>query len=371
MSELMNNAATRRHIRRQLLTTTSALVLIAAVAGVAQAADDADRPTVWVELGAHLDRIDGGHEQFAPPGIVNSPRASNLVESPLSVQRPARYGFGGEAKVEFAPHGTDWSFSAAMRYGRSNSRRTAHQQTALPPYPTVQGINSAPPGLKLADEATGKTSENHTILDFMAGKDVGLGIAGSSSKIGFGIRFAQFTSSADVDMKSRTDIYVTPTKYNNLYVHEYLGSLKDKRSFQGLGPSISWDASAPIAGSADDAQFTLDWGLNAAVLFGRQKVRGHHQTIGEYISQTNLQAYKYGTFSRYVKSGAPPRSHSVVVPNVGGFAGFSLKFPNAKVSLGYRADFFFGAMDGGIDARKTYDRTFHGPFAKISIGLGG
>jgi hypothetical protein len=60
-----------------------------------------------------------------------------------------------------------------------------------------------------------------------------------------------------------------------------------------------------------------------------------------------------------------------VVPNIGGFAGFSLKFPNARVSLGYRADFFFGAMDGGIDTRKTYDRNFYGPFAKISIGLGG
>jgi len=42
-----------------------------------------------------------------------------------------------------------------------------------------------------------------------------------------------------------------------------------------------------------------------------------------------------------------------------------------KVSLGYRADFFFGAADTGIDARKTSDLSFHGPFAKLSIGLGG
>jgi len=61
----------------------------------------------------------------------------------------------------------------------------------------------------------------------------------------------------------------------------------------------------------------------------------------------------------------------VIVPNIGGFAGLSLRFPNAKVSFGYRADAFFGAMDGGIDARKTYDRDFYGPFATISIGLGG
>jgi hypothetical protein len=71
----------------------------------------------------------------------------------------------------------------------------------------------------------------------------------------------------------------------------------------------------------------------------------------------------------------PPRIHdrsrSVVVPNVGVLAGFSFRYPNAKVSFGYRADMFFGAMDMGIDQRDVKDRTFHGPFASVSIGLGG
>ena len=65
------------------------------------------------------------------------------------------------------------------------------------------------------------------------------------------------------------------------------------------------------------------------------------------------------------------RSRSVVVPNLGGFAGLSMNYPNAKVSFGYRADFFFGAMDTGIDARHSSNVGFHGPFATISIGLGG
>ena len=65
------------------------------------------------------------------------------------------------------------------------------------------------------------------------------------------------------------------------------------------------------------------------------------------------------------------RSRSVVVPNVGGFAGLSVKYPNVKVSFGYKADFFFGAMDGGIDVRRTEDVGFHGPYASVSIGLGG
>jgi hypothetical protein len=65
------------------------------------------------------------------------------------------------------------------------------------------------------------------------------------------------------------------------------------------------------------------------------------------------------------------RSRSVAIPNVGGFAELSYHYANAKISMGYRADFILGAMDGGIDTRKTYDRNFHGPFATISIGLGG
>ena len=60
-----------------------------------------------------------------------------------------------------------------------------------------------------------------------------------------------------------------------------------------------------------------------------------------------------------------------VVPNLGGFAGFSVKYPNAKVSFGYKADFFFGAMDGGNDVRRVEDIGFHGPYASASIGLGG
>jgi hypothetical protein len=65
------------------------------------------------------------------------------------------------------------------------------------------------------------------------------------------------------------------------------------------------------------------------------------------------------------------RSHMVTIPNIGGFAGLSYRFPNAKISAGYRADFFFGAKDSGLETRSTTDVGFHGPYATISIGLGG
>jgi len=112
----------------------------------------------------------------------------------------------------------------------------------------------------------------------------------------------------------------------------------------------------------------FDWGVNAALLFGRQKTKTHHQTTALYHSE---HAYVFHKTTAYVHPATHTRSRGVVVPNIGAFAGFSVKYPNAKVSFGYKADFFFGAMDGGIDVRHTEDVGFHGPYASVSIGLGG
>ena len=72
----------------------------------------------------------------------------------------------------------------------------------------------------------------------------------------------------------------------------------------------------------------------------------------------------------YDHPASPARSKSVSVPNLGGFAGLSLRYANAKLSLGYRADMFFSAVDAGIDTAKKEDRGFYGPFASISVGIG-
>jgi len=97
--------------------------------------------------------------------------------------------------------------------------------------------------------------------------------------------------------------------------------------------------------------------VNAALLFGRQKAKmSHHSTTAFYNERPPVTR---------------TRSRRVTVPNVGGFAGLSYRFPNAKLSAGYRADFFFGAKDGGLETRKSVDVGFYGPFATISIGLGG
>ncbi len=44
-------------------------------------------------------------------------------------------------------------------------------------------------------------------------------------------------------------------------------------SFLGIGPSVSWSGDISVIGNEEGA-VTVDWGVNAAILFGRQKSKG-------------------------------------------------------------------------------------------------
>lgn len=153
--------------------------------------------------------------------------------------------------------------------------------------------------------------------------------------------------------------------------YDFHGIAQNERSFWGVGPTLAWDLSMPIGGG-DDGGFSFDWGVNAAVLFGRQKSVGHQQTAAYHYQQKYHGARNPSYEMAYPpKSANHDRSRSVVVPDVGGFAGISLHWPNANVSISYRGDFFFGAMDGVVDSPISKDRNFYGPYASFSVGLGG
>ena len=430
MSELMNVRNNSRDLRWRLLTTASALALLAAVYGTneSEAADqDADRPTVWIELGGQLERMSGSEEAFSPPFMASITQANLL--SALDVQKPPAFAIGEEGKISFQPENSDWVFSASIQYGRSSANTHRHQQTAnakVPvavPFPPafhrpsqylIKGTYYPNLHSKFAD---GQASErqSHLVLDFQAGKDVGLGLFGGhgSSVVSAGVRIVQFTSQKNVSLNALPDLQyptapITGTFYKALSAlyafrdadpkfHAYSAMINSQRSFHGVGPSLAWSASAPFAGSLDRGELSFDWGVNGAVLFGRQKASGHHKSKalsyhmtmwrgGDEADQqfTNLAVANHPTPYGHEDYSYTPhatghranvagfnRSRSVVVPNLGGFAGISFQYSSAKVSFGYRADFFFGAMDGGIDTRQTEDRGFFGPFATISIGLGG
>ena len=372
MSELTNSQCSIQALRWKLLATVSALALLGTSIDVAQAAnDDADRPVVWIELGGQLNRLEDGGERFVPPFVAANLRAG--FASPLALEKPPLYSLSESGKISFQPEGSDWVFSASIRYGRSEDKRYHDQQTDNPPV----GLGAVGTGAKhrYAETTTG-SSETHEISDFMAGKDIGLGALGTNgtSVLSGGLRFAQFQSRSSTSLYSDPD-YSHPDMTTSVagpkYFHNFGAVSHNEKSFTGVGPAISWDASTSLNGHTPNGQLTFDWGLNAAVLFGRQKSVGYHQTKGKlstgYISLPQIGKYFHTT--HYTHGLSHNRSRMVAVPNVGATAGLSFRYANAKVSFGYRVDEFFGAMDGGLDTRKSYNQEFYGPFATISIGL--
>jgi hypothetical protein len=386
MSELMNQSTNGGSFRPQLLTTVSLFALLSSIylADDAKAADDTnDRPTVWIELGGQLERQTGLGAAFAPPFIAANPDSAAFKPvSLVEAQNPPNFSFGGDGRISFQPEDSRWVFSAAIRYGRSNSSKRTTQSTpgrvvrdVFPsyygpgqPYIITQHVEGV-----FADVQT-KQSENHAILDFQVGRDVGLGLFGkaATSVLNLGVRFAQFASKMNVTMHAIPNIEVTnffggaPSYvargyyFGTVHYHHYTASEQSTRSFHGIGPSLSWTGSIPIFDNPETSEIAIDWGANAAILFGRQRASGSLQSGGGAKQQYGI--YRIGNFNR---------DRSVIAPNAGGLAGISFRYANAKISLGYRGDFFFGAMDAGDDMRKTQTVGFYGPFASISVGIGG
>lgn len=384
MSELINTSGRGKQFLWQLMSTASALVLLGAASASVQArsADDEDRPTVWIELGGALQRVDTSEAKYSPPFLFGEKRPDPETVDPLSVGHLPRSAFGGEGRITFAPQGSSWNFSAAARFGRSEAHQRLHQQSsATAPLANVDITGFIPPYQHVFQfiDAKQDSQETHAILDFQVGKDVGFGMfgRGSSSVVSAGVRFAQFDSKSSISFASDTDAYIHVHYFTfgalrvpaitNAYYHNYHATAAVSRNFHGIGPSLSWNASAPILGTAQDGGVVLDWGLNAAILFGRQKANVHHQSTAQY--HHGKYAYTPRVTEYPDRSPDKHRSHTVTVPNIGAFASLTYQIQNFKIRAGYRADFFFGAMDGGLDARKTEDEKFYGPFATVSLGL--
>jgi hypothetical protein len=51
--------------------------------------------------------------------------------------------------------------------------------------------------------------------------------------------------------------------------------------------------------------------------------------------------------------------------------GLSYEIQRVKIGAGYRWERYFNVLDGGYDEHRSYDRTFDGPYFKVSVGFGG
>ena len=51
--------------------------------------------------------------------------------------------------------------------------------------------------------------------------------------------------------------------------------------------------------------------------------------------------------------------------------GLSYEIQRIKVSTGYQWERYFNVLDAGYAEHRSYDRTFDGPYLKVSVGFGG
>jgi len=343
----MSELAYSKHnpaIRWQLLASASALAILANLA-VAPAAV-ADDTHFSIELGGSYGMQAGGSTgwflPFAAPGNngggggeggeggeggdatrIHSPFGPNGAVLPTK----ARQSWDFVGSLKFQPADSDLIFSAGVKFGRTARHNTGAVFTQTTDYgtSTYSGVSTH--------------RESHVNLDFQVGKDFGLGMFGleGSSVFSAGLRYAHFTARTNTG-------FSTSTKYFTGF-----GATTARRSFTGVGPMISWEASAPFGAMGSDS-ISIDWGVNAAVLFGKQRSAG----ILVYDDGYTL---------------ATARSRNATIPELGGFAGLSYRPADSalKVSFGYRVDAAFGVLDGGVFQRVDVDRIEHGPFLKIGF----
>jgi iron complex outermembrane receptor protein len=353
--------------------------------------NDADnkRPQIWLTLGGDFAMMGASQQPYVPP--FSSLIVSDLP-TPAEIQKTPMAGFDWSASLSYQPDDSDWVLKAGIRYGRSLRKNNTHKSQPLQtrdfkyqsgakvqcpevnPYPNYASLCRSAYINNFVD-AQDRESERHMMIDFTLGKDVGIGMFGEGSKqtLSAGVRVAQFTSGNSGLFNSDPNYYFGPKtgpfqKYHNIYT----AGMQEKRSFNGIGPEVTWDASSPVLGDPASGQLALDWGINAAVLFGRQRVNIHHQRSQCHFSHAGLQSlYTCYTVPSQNKTETIKRSRSVTVPNLGGYLGLSVLYNDAKVSFGYRTDDFFGAMDGGEDNAKRFNRSFSGPYMNLSLGFGG
>jgi hypothetical protein len=318
----MRRPSARARLRWRLLASVSAVALFVSVGFHRKA--HAEEP-------APLPVVDPGRWQIAFEGQLTVYGGGDTVWSCDCSGVPLTIGpdYGGDIGISITRvmENGGWLASFGVRYGRSAETDESDRYGS---YPVFFGSNAS-------------HVEQHGIVDFAVGRDVGLGtfgLPGAASTITAGLRIAHFQ--ADTDVGYSISIYGYATSAPG----------KIKRNFTGAGPRLAWNGSVPIK---RNPAFSFDWGVAGAILFGRQEADFSFSSPGGYVTS------------------AYARKKSVVVPNVEAFAALSWQLPetSARFSAGYRIDAYFNVIDGGQEEPDSIDRIIHGPFARFTIELDG
>jgi iron complex outermembrane receptor protein len=337
---------------------------------------DPGQPYRWqVEIGASTNRFLADDQAFKP-GFVNAYQAP--LKFPLSLQdQDLDWGDQRDIKISFAPT-PGWRVAAAYRYGRTDGSGRAASYQQLPGGVRTGGIL----GPRYYDGpinygiSTVSNSEEHSIIDFMVGKDVGIGAwgEGGQSQLGFGLRYAQFKSSSSAGLQGTPDWFfpaVDETKYPSDHHSEFAADLTSEREFKGVGPVLSWEASRQLFAADNLGRVGLDWSVSGGVLFGKQTTRVEGNKQGEYHHwpQGAGQFPPETVDTLYNDPIDLSRSDKVTVPTYSLSLGLSYEIDRVKVSAGYRWERYLDAIDGGVDKAQSFDRGVDGPYVKFRLGF--
>jgi outer membrane receptor protein involved in Fe transport len=334
---------------------------------------------VELEFGMGLNEL-GYENAILAPDFLDSYLPSQPFAATAAATQKAGLGSSNlrEARVTFNMPG-GWHVSGAYRGGKFNARNEGLESEQAKGGYVENFIVTDPPRYVSGGENFGTIDvgqhEDHDIVDFMVGKDVGLGLMGEggSSVLGFGVTYAQFGSATDIDVVGVPDRYRAeyeeikyPTQHHSLYN----SSLASKRKFEGFGPSLSWEASKRLAGNDKDGSLALDWRINGGLLFGKQTMASREERDATYYHfEPNIVYPPQLKDSLYDETIDRSRSQRVTVPNLGASLGLTYRIAGVKVAAGYRWERFFGAIDGGIDKAQSFDRTIRGAYVKFGIGF--
>jgi outer membrane receptor protein involved in Fe transport len=352
-----------------------------------------------VEIMGQVQRQDAPYTTMTAQAMADLP--AGLDTSQGVQNRNLDWGDGRSVKLIYRPDGSPWSVSAAFRYGRTNTD-TARPHVEQydkgqicgipdnfysPPFPPGFFANflcnPASPGYNSYisayehtswSEAAARNREEHNVVDFAVGRDVGMGLGFSHSEVGAGLRYADFESTTDMTSQAVAGWQIPQGwAFYGIGNSRYQSDLHTRRKFKGAGPTLSWEAAKSLLGNADAGHLDVDWAITGGVLFGKQKVTFNGQ---EQIIYSHGPASVYGSYLAQVGPATVlpvpnGRTKSATVPVVDLSLGLSYEIQRIKVSTGYRWERYFNVLDAGYAERKSYDRTMDGPYFKIAVGFGG
>jgi len=342
-----------------------------------------------VELGGRIQRHDA-------PNAAVEPSFASEFEGPLDVVAAPQsddldWGDGRDVKLTWRPGGP-WSVSAGLRVGETNGYNTREVQQPTEPVcgfddPAMcEFFASMPPTAHLAafsriNHAQARITDNeeHELIDLTVGYDVDVPKL-SRSTIQAGLRHAQLTSHTLTMLRGTPDwelvegfVFAPELNVHNIYV----GDTEAERKFEGVGPTLSWDASYPLWSGDEAGRLDLDWSLSGGALFGTREVQVSSTETDMYFE---LSGFYLGFWEALSATPLPvitttetefSRSDDVTIPTAGASLGLSYSVGGFKVGAGYQWERYFDAIDGGFEDAKSYDRTIDGPYFKIAVGFGG